>query len=387
MLARTLRALLLAAPLAAPGAAQQASGRTVEFSGQVLVNGFYNARRPNNADVPLFLVLPPASDSFPEGGVGATIRQTRLGVLVTDPQTLNGTFTGELDVDFFGGYLGNAGRTFPLPRIRRLLGRITWAHSELLFGQEAPPVADINPRSLASVGIPGFVNAGNLWFWIPQLRGTWELGTRFRLALQAAALAPLTGESQTPFTTRHDRAEQSGRPFLQGRVRFGWGPSDDPSELGIGVHQGWFATTGDSLLSSQAVVVSGRVKLGVAELRGEWYTGQGLAALGGGGIGVNFDSTAAPLDDKGGWLQLNFRRQDVFEFGGGCGLDTPAWDPAGAASAANRTRNAVCEMHVIWRQSGPLMWGLEYRRLETTYGGAVGKITGSHVNLQMGYRF
>src|SRR5438093_8837141 len=34
--------------------------------------------------------------------LGGTIRQTRLGLLVTDPDVLRGSFSGEVDVDFYG---------------------------------------------------------------------------------------------------------------------------------------------------------------------------------------------------------------------------------------------------------------------------------------------
>src|ERR671922_238376 len=111
---------------------------------------------------------------------------------------------------------------------------------QLLFGQESPLVAERSPRSLASVGFPEFAGAGNLWLWIPQIRVTGEVGSRVRLALQGAVVAPGTGSPQTTFATQPDSAERSGRPYLQARMRVAWGPTDDPSELAIGGHAGWF---------------------------------------------------------------------------------------------------------------------------------------------------
>ena len=99
-------------------------------------------------------------------------------------------------------------------------GRLT-----LFAGQEAPPIAEINPSSLASIGIPEFAGAGNLWLWIPQLR----IGARVaeagavRLGVEAAVLAPTSGDAQTAFFTQPDIAERSGRPYLQGRLRARWG--------------------------------------------------------------------------------------------------------------------------------------------------------------------
>jgi hypothetical protein len=381
--------VVFAAALSPAWVAGQQSARTLEFSGLVLVNGFYNNTRVNNSDVPVFAVFPAPTDSLPQGSVGGTMRQTRFGALLTDPNVLGGTFTGELDVDFYGGQLGNAGRTFPLLRVRRLVGRLNWARSEVLFGQEGPLVSDLNPRSLASVGVPGFTAAGNLWFWMPQVRagGELDVGRGIRAGLQGAVIAPMTGDPQGTFNTQPDLAERSGRPFLQGRVRVSWGPSDDASEIGVGAHQGWFATKGDSLLASQAVVVSGRIKVSIVELRGERFTGRGLAALGAGGIGTNFDSTGATLSGNGGWVQVNLRPREVIEVGGGCGQDRPRWDAAGAASGASRVKNFVCEGHAIWRPAGPLVVGFEYRHMETTYGGTAGTAVARHVNVQAGYRF
>ncbi|MGH7646311.1 MAG: hypothetical protein ACREMR_12090, partial [Gemmatimonadales bacterium] len=163
---KTAMPWLCALALAAPSAAQEAPHprRTVEFSGLVLLNAFYNSARVNNSDVPQFV----AADTLSVGGGGGAIRQTRLGVVVTDPDVLGGSFSGELDVDFFGGQPPAGGRTFPVTRLRRAVGTLSWPHAQLLIGQESPLVASREPRSLASIGFPDFAGAGNLWLWIPQ---------------------------------------------------------------------------------------------------------------------------------------------------------------------------------------------------------------------------
>src|SRR3989441_11885938 len=66
--------------------------RTVEFTGTVLMNGFYNSARTNNSDVPVFA----DTDATGVTGTSATMRQTRLGVFVTDPDVLGGAFSGEV---------------------------------------------------------------------------------------------------------------------------------------------------------------------------------------------------------------------------------------------------------------------------------------------------
>src|SRR6267154_981518 len=266
----------VAVPLAAqtppsPPAPAPVAKRTVEVTGLVLVNGFFTNARVNNSDVPQFV------DSLaPASAIGGTIRQTRLGLLVTDPDVLRGSFSGEVDVDFFGGQQpSSGGRTFPLLRLRRAVGIVSWAHAQLLFGQESPLVAERSPRSLASVGFPDFAAAGNLWLWLPQFRATLEQGYTLRLAEQVAVLAPTSGTAQGLFNTQPDSAERSRRPYLQARVRLAWGPTDDPSEIAVGGHLGWLASA-DSLFQSRAVTADARFKVGPVELLAEAFSGKAL---------------------------------------------------------------------------------------------------------------
>ena len=356
--------------------------RTVEFSGLVLVNGFFTNARTNNSDVPQLAEL----DTVGVAGSGGSIRQTRLGVLVNDPDVLGGNFSGELDVDFFGGQQpSSGGRTFPLLRIRRAVGTLQWTHMRLLFGQESPLVAERSPRSLASVGFPDFAGSGNLWLWLPQARVTFEMGYTLRLALQGAVLAPASGAPQTTFATQPDSAERSKRPSLQGRVRLGWGPIDDPSEIAVGGHVGWLRSDsvgGDSLIDSRAITVDARIALGFLELIAEAYNGQGLAGLGGGGIGQNVAAGGDALRTQGGWGQLNFRPMRHIMFGGGCGIDDP---DDRDVPLGGRLQNFVCEGHFEWRPPGPLVFGFEFRRLSTRYQN--GDARASHLNLAAGYRF
>lgn len=366
-------------PAAAATAAPPEAKRTVEFTGLVLVNGFFTNARVNNVDVPQFV-----DTLAPAGAAGGTLRQTRLGVFVTDPDVLHGSFSGELDVDFYGGQQpSTGGRTFPLLRLRRAVGIVSWSHAQLLFGQESPLVAERSPRSLASVGFPDFAGAGNLWLWLPQFRVTVEQGYTLRLAEQIAVLAPTAGTVQGLFNTQPDSAERSRRPYLEARVRLGWGPTDDPSEIAIGGHLGWLAAA-DSFFQSRALTADTRVKLGPVEILGEAFTGKALAGLGGGGIGQNFGPTGTAVRTKGGWGQLNVRPRPEIMFGGGCGLDDPDDGDLAGGTGQARLKNFVCEGHVEVRPRGPLVFGFEFRRLETTY--ASGKFTANHLNLAAGYR-
>ena len=353
----------------------------LEFTGRVLVHAFRNDRRVNNVDDPQFVRPDSASPLSPEA-LGLAIRQTTLGLVVTSRDVLGGRFVGDLDVDFFGGQQpSSGGRTFPLLRVRTARGAVKWANGELMVGQESPLIAGLNPVSPAAIGTPGFVTAGNLWLWLPQLRGSVETGGPMNFGLQAAILAPTTGDAVGLFDTDTDAAERSDRPSTEARVRVRWGDGDRPSEIGCGGHLAWIALPG-ALARTDALACDARVVLGPVELRGEGYTGHGLRGLGGGGISQNLSRTGMPLDDSGGWGQINVDANSFVRVGAGCGVDEPRQSDV---SAGGRLRNQACAGYTIIRPGGPLFLGAEYRRIETRYAG--GSIANNHFNLSFGFEF
>src|SRR5579859_3375569 len=242
---------------------QTRSRTRLEINGLILFNGFYNDTKTNNSDVPTFVAPPvPADTLLPNPAHSAAeVRQTRLGLSLTGQHALGADLSADLQLDFYGGQQASTGgRTFPQPRIRTAAVRLDWRHFGLLVGQETQIISPLNPVSFASVGIPGFTNAGNLWFWVPQVRLTFETGARPRIGLQAAALAPMLGSPQTPFLTVADSAERSKRPMVQGRVYIGWGDGETESQFGFGVHRGWINTPGDTvLLTSEAMTADARL--------------------------------------------------------------------------------------------------------------------------------
>ncbi|MFI5311106.1 MAG: hypothetical protein ACHQQ3_07740 [Gemmatimonadales bacterium] len=367
----------------AQGGVQTRSRLSLEFSGRVLVTGFSNSRRVNNVDVPLF-ARPDTANGLPQGGAGMAIRQTTLGLAVTAPRILGGSFRGDVDVDFFGGQQpSSGGRTFPLLRLRTARGILTWKHGELLVGQESPLISGVNPVSLASVGTPGFVAAGNLWLWLPQVRAGVETGGPVSFGIQGAILAPTSGDPAAAFDTDNDVAEKSRRPFVQGRVHVRWGSDEMAGDIGVGVHRGWLAAKGDSLLVSEAFAVDARIPLTRwLEVRGEGYDGKALKGLGGGGIGQGLGQNGAPVRSRGAWGQVNLKPTSRVVLGAGYGFDDPRDEDLAAGS---RLKNEATEVHLHVRPAGPLVLGFEYRRLETTY--ATGKLANDHLNLAIGFEF
>ncbi len=383
-----LHALACGLCLLRPGTlpAQDRPAPEVTFSATVLLNGFYTSDKSNNVDLPQFAVRSDASDSFPTAGLGGTLRQTRAQARAFAAGVLGGDFTAEIDVDFWGGQQpSNGGRTFPLLRIRRAWAEMTWSRFRLMVGQEAPPIAELNPSSLGSLGLSALSSSGNLWLWIPQVRATGEIlsGKQARLELEGAVLAPTGYTPQGPFVTQPDRAEQSKRPYLESRLRLRWGSGAAPGELGIGGHLGWLSTTGDSLLESRGVAATLRLPLGTrVELRGEAFSGEALAGLGGGGIGQNLGLNGGTVRTRGGWGQLLLKPSTGVEIGASYGMDNPK--DADLDTTTQRLKNETIGGHIHWRPA-PLVLGLEYRHVTTTYG--AGTATLGHINLAVGAEF
>ena len=373
----------------------------LELSAQVLTNAFATLGRVNNVDVPQTVLPPPPAGAEPatNDALGLTLRQTRIGIATSVGDVLGGAFGGDLDFDLFGGAQNGPGdrRLFPEPRLRTARARLVWARTELMIGSETPLISDLNPMSLAAVGIPDFSGAGNLWNWLAQVRITRELTTMgrgpraVRLAIQAAVLAPYTNTVAAGEPDAVDAGERSRRPAIEGRLRAGWGDEEERAttgtatigdrggEIGIGMHRGWVATAPGRLEVSRAVSLDAHVVLtrGV-ELRGEAYAGQVLRGLGGGGIAQNFGALGAPVRDVAGWAQLNVQPHEVLVTGIGCGIDRvdPEANPA-------RLQNTVCAAHAAWRPVQPLVIGVEYRQLATRF--RTGTYGARHVNLVFGF--
>jgi hypothetical protein len=343
-----------------------------------------NTKETNNVDVPTWRAV--ADPGIKKGGIGMTLRQTTLGLALSADDLFGADFTGDLDLDFYGGQIpSSGGRAFPLLRVRTARGILAWDRIEILFGQEQPLVAGLNPVSLASVGLPGFSYAGNLWHWFPQVRGTFHTTGPMRFGVQGAILAPASGDPQGVFETGYDAAEKTKMPYLQSRVMLAWGEEEGAGEIGIGFHSGKVNDANAVAQPSRALTADFLVPIGPRfEIRGEFFTGQALKGLGGGGIGQSFGTGGlGPVYSTGAWTQLNFRATPRLLVGAGYGFDDPDDDDVDPALA--RFLNTVSEVHAHWRPAGPLVFGLEWRSIATKYD--LSNYSNTHLNLAFGFEF
>ncbi len=234
------------------------SRNLVELGGTVLLNGFYNNAKVNYSDSPSYVSAPDPAGGLPASAFGGSARQSRITLRAFAPDVLGGSFSGEIDVDFAGGHL-KFGRLFPLLHLRRTRAELAWPNAYVMVGQEAPPISEINPSTLAAIALPGFTASGNLWFWIPQIRVGVAAGEAIRIGLEATALSPVSNDVMSgTFEPTPDRAERSRRPYLQGRVITRWDQPNTTGEFSVGAHYGWLATAFDSLIVSRAAAATTR---------------------------------------------------------------------------------------------------------------------------------
>ena len=372
----------------AGSAVQSRSRAGLEVSGRVIMNAFVNSGRSNNMDVPQVAIAPAVGAAYQDRSAGATFRQTTLALSAHGGKLWGADASAFVEGDFFGGVQSGSGgrKLFPEPRLRIARATLKWTGAELMVGQDVPLITPVEPMGVASTGAPEFAVAGNLWFWLPQIRATLELDGPVRVALQSALLAPWSGgDVLAGDADAADLGERQRLPMVQTRVRVRWGEEEMEGEVGVGVHYGLLGTAADTSLVSSAVALTWRVPIvSWLELRGEAYTGQMLKGLGGGGAGQNFGTNAAsqpvPLRDTGGWLQLNLKPDATWQIGGGAGRSEPNKDDRPV-----RRRNDAFEVHATWRPGGLPFIGVEYREIQSTY--AAGLFRTRQVNVALGVEF
>jgi hypothetical protein len=77
-------------------------------------------------------------------------------------------------------------------------------------------------------------------------------------------------------------------------------------------------------------------------------------------------------------VQLNWRANPTLLTGAGCGIDAADVDDRPV-----RQRNESCAAHLQWRPVQPLLFGIEYRQLRTTY--ATHVASGSQITFVFGF--
>ncbi len=299
------------------------------------------------------------------------------------PPVFGAKTAAALEADFFGGFptIGT-GENFGQVRLRLAFVRLDWTKTSLVLGQDWMVFAPLNPSSLACAAIPLFAAGGNPWSRLPQVRVERRFGPGL---LQAAVLAPQSGDFSSTFLAQPNSGSLSEWPYLQGRLAITSKDvmgSGKPGGLGLSGHYGQSrvipAGQAPTDLDSAGGALDWSLPLGKhVLLAGEAFLGENLAGFQAGIFqGINPDAVSvagagAPqgIATQGGWAQIVISPSEwKLSFAAAYGVDDPDDEDLLSQVKKNwRTRNQVAALSLQYRASGQLSLGAEYRFLETDF--------------------
>jgi hypothetical protein len=383
---------------------ESASKYRVRLSGIVLLNLFSNRGATDNQDFPQYALSSTSGTST--STLGASLRQSEIGLEVFGPHLAGARTSGDLQVDFAGGFpQALNGANSPLLRLRVARMRMDWQKTSLIAGQDDLFFSPLSPSSLASLSIPSLAYQGNLWGWIPQIRieHRFDLSDDQQITVQGGILDNFTGEP--PPILQSERApqagESSGQPAYAFRAAWRRNILGRPMTFGAATYysrQNWGfnrRTNGWAGMADWDIPLPGRFNMS-----GEFYRGQAVGGIGGGvGRSVLFGGDPSlsttqlhPLDSVGGWAQLKFKATSKLELNGAFGLDNPlaqdllAFPYSYSYSDPKLAQNRAAVVNFIYRPRSDLLVSTEYRHLRT-FDIFQSSQTAEQINLSMGILF
>lgn len=380
---------------------ESASKYRVRLSGIALVNLFENRGGVNSIDFPTIA----RRESEYSGSLGATLRQSELGLELFGPTVGGARTSAEIHLDLAGGFTQTLdGVNEGLLRLRTASMRFDWTHTSIIAGQDALFFSPLSPTSIATLAVPAFSYAGNLWTWTPQVRVEQRLNVSENsgILLQAGFLDPLDGETpEYQFLRAPQNGEASRQPAYAGRASWARRMFGRPFTIGTGGYYSRQAYSHGRRLDAWAATSDWSLPLGrLFEVSGEFYRGRAIGGLGAGigrtvlysGTLTDPTTTVLGLNDLGGWTQLKFKPGEGIEFNGAFGQDSSfardvrRFSNAGNYSDASPVRNRSTLANVIIRPRSNLMFSLEFRRIRTfSIGGD--DATANHINVGLGVLF
>ena len=382
---------------------ETASKYRARLSGIVLLNAFRNVGGSNSLDFPDF--AQPVAPASSQATLGATMRQSQIGLEIFGP-TLGGAKTSaNIQFDFAGGFpvTGNS-VNFGFMRLQTASLRFDWEHTSVVAGQDSLFLSPLSPTSFASLSVPTFGYAGNLWGWTPQIRveRRFALPSEQSLTLQAGVLDNLDWEyAVDPFYRSAQAGEQSGQPGFGFRTAWSRPAHDHVLSFGVAGYYGRQNWTWDRYVDAWAGMMDWQIPiLRRLTLSGEFYRGRAIGGFGAGvGRAVLFGGDPAKgstpirgLNAAGGWSQLKLQLTSKLEVNGVFSEDNSfAGDVRGFAIDTNNFgtilgRNRGMLGNIVYRPKSDLLFSAELRRLHSfrVYSDSV---VSNQVNLAVGILF
>ena len=382
---------------------ETASKYRARLHGIVLMNAFRNVGGSDNLDFPNY--ARPLSAALPTTTVGATLRQSEIGLEIFGPKVAGARTSADVQLDFAGGFpaTGN-GVNFGIVRLQTASLRLDWDKTSVVAGQDSLFISPLSPTSFASLATPAFALAGNLWGWTPQVRveHRFAISGQQTITMQAGVLDNLDWEyPYNSFYRRAQAGEWSGQPAYAFRTAWSRTVREHPLSFGVAGYYGRQNWAWDRYVDAWAGMADWEVPiLPRVALSGEFYRGRGIGGLGA-GIGTSivyggdFRVPLSPirgLNTAGGWAQLKIQLTPKLELNGVVSQDDAfTADIVGFATDQNNPgpilgRNRGALGNVVFRPRSDLVLSTELRRLRTfpvyTNGSTV-----NQVNLSLGILF
>lgn len=373
------------------------------LSGIVLMNAFRNVGASDDLDFPNY--AQPTAPGAGQASLGATMRQTEIGLEIFGPTLAGAKSSANVRFDFAGGFPSTLnGVDFGLVRMQTASLRLDWEHTSVIAGQDSLFISPLSPTSFASLATPAFAYAGNLWGWTPQLRieRRVDLADQQTLTLQGGILDNLDWEPPTSQFYRSAQAgEQSGQPAYAARTAWSRPVFDHPLTFGVAGYYGRQNWSWGRDVDAWAGLADWQIPiLRRLAFSGEFYRGRGVGGLGAGiGRAVLFggnpydpSTSIRGLDAAGGWSQLKLQLTSKLELNGVFAEDNAfAGDIRGFAVDANNFDTILGRNHgalgnLVYRPRSDLLLSAEFRRLHSFPVYSSSSVT-NQVNLAMGILF
>jgi hypothetical protein len=361
---------------------ETASKYRARLHGIVLMNAFHNVGAADSFDLPNYAI--PVMPGYSQDAIGATLRQSEIGLEIFGPSLAGAKTSADVQLDFAGGFpnTGN-GADFGIVRLQTANVRFDWANTSLVAGQDSLFISPLSPTSFASLATPAFGFAGNLWGWTPQLRveHRFLISDQQSFTLQAGLLDNLDWEfPSNPYYRVPQAGESSGQPAYALRTAWSTRVHDRPLSFGAAGYYGRQDWNWDRYVDAWGGMADWQIPLPSRfSLTGEFYRGRGIGGLGAGVgrsivYGGNPTEVTSPIrgtNTAGGWAQLKFQLTPKIELNGVIAQDDTftanirgfAIDQNNFVPIIGRNRGAMG--NIVFRPRSDLVLAAELRRLQS----------------------
>jgi hypothetical protein len=396
---------------------ESASKYRVRLSGIVLLNLFNSHGQTDSQDFPSFVRGPGTGT----GSLGATLRQSEIGLEVFGPTLAGAKTSASLQADFAGGFPATwNGLNSGIFRLRTASMRMDWKNTSVVVGQDNAFFSPLSPTSFASLAVPALNYAGNLWAWTPQVRveHRFQLSAAQNIMIQGGILDNLSGEFPVdPYFRMPVAGELSRQPAYAMRTAWTRTVLGQPLSFGAAGYysrQDWVICPPgganpsacyqpeNHYIDGWAGMADWQIPLAPRVIfTGEFFRGKALGGIGGGisqSVLYNGDPTLPTtsvrgLDSIGGWSQLKLKATNTLEFNAAVGLDNPTSAEVRAAAPSqpflfspSSVQNRGALVNFVFRPRSSLLFSAEYGHLRTSQLNDVIN-TADQFNLIMGILF